>query len=426
MKKTMNVLLAVSLMAACAQTKEVTPKPSAESPKTVDLEGTFTAITALEFSPEGVLFVADSGSGKIHSLTPPDAANPAAGAPYNFKNLDSAIAAALGTTADKIRVRDLAVHPKSDEAYIAVLRAASGAYGTALMVANQTGQVRMLDPTLPTSEVRVPETPADGFSFYGEVPARSLTFTDLEYYKGRLMVAGLSNADFAASLWSMKTPLDGNVEATTVEIYHAVHNQKETRAPIRAMKVVEVGGEPYVLAAYTCTPLVAFPLSKIVDGAHVTGLTIGELGYGNTPADMLAFTGQDMKQQPFPVIFMTHKNQSAQVLPLQGLTEAVKGPGLVEPVAMMSKVDLGALEVPMTGVLHIDDQNEQMLVGLRRDVEEGDLELVTFLKNAYFRLTDFQSEYEIPGYAYGPEAEQVKQFQNLMKQAENKPDFVRE
>ncbi|MEO1480750.1 MAG: hypothetical protein AAFU77_01505 [Myxococcota bacterium] len=420
----MRVSLLFALSAACAQTQSA--NPAAVSPKPVSLGGAFTAITALEFSPEGELFVADSGSGIIHALVPPEASNPAAGAPYNFKNLDAAIASALGTSADAIRVQDLAIHPKSKEAYIAVLRAGSSSYESTVMVVNQTGQVRMLEPTLKTTAARVPATPAEGFSFYDEVPARSLTFTDLEYYQGRLLVAGLSNADFASSLWSLATPLSDSVDTTTVEIYHAVHNQRETRAPIRAMKVVELNDEPYLVAAYTCTPLVAFPLSKLVDGAHVTGMTIGELGYGNTPADMLAFTGQDMEQKPFPVVFMTHKNQSAQVLPLQGLANAVKGPGLAEPVMMMSKVDLGASEVPITGVLHIADQNENMLVGLRRDAEEGDLELVTFLKNVYFRLTDFQSEYEIPGYVYGPEAEQIKQFQNTMKQAENKPEFVRE
>ncbi|MEL6546926.1 MAG: hypothetical protein AAFQ82_20030, partial [Myxococcota bacterium] len=386
-----SFLFTAALSAACAGTQTVDSKTVRTGAATVALGERFSAITSLAFSPDGVLFVADSGTGKIHSLMPPTASNPASDAPYNLTNLDEAIADALGTVPGKIRVQDLAMHPSTNEAYIAVLRASPEGYGAALMVANQTGQVRMLDPTIKTNFVQIPGTPAAGFSFYGEVPVRSLTFTDLEYYKGRLLVAGLSTADFASSLWTVPTPLDGTVDTTTVEIYHAVHNQQETRAPIRAMKVVELDDEPYVIAAYTCTPLVAFPLAQLVDGVHVTGKTIGELGYGNTPADMLAFTGKDMKQQPFPVVFMTHKNQSAQVLSLHGLAQAVRQPGLNSPVMMMSKVDLGALEVPMTGILHVEEQNEQMLVGLRRDAEEGDLELVTFLKNVYFRLSDFQS-----------------------------------
>jgi hypothetical protein len=41
---------------------------------------------------------------------------------------------------------------------------------------------------------------------------------------------------------------------------------------------------------YGCTPLVRFPLADLKDGAHVRGETIGELGYGSNPLDMLTFS----------------------------------------------------------------------------------------------------------------------------------------
>ncbi|MEM9193306.1 MAG: hypothetical protein AAGF12_29290, partial [Myxococcota bacterium] len=181
----------------------------------------------------------------------------------------------------------------------------------------------------------------------------------------------------------------------------------------------------YMLAAYTCTPLVAFPLSEIQDGAHITGKTIGELGFGNTPGDLLAFNGQDPQQNPFPLVFIHHKNQSAQVIGLQAVEQAVKGAGLTESVGM-SKVDLDAGHMPIVNVLQIDDQDQGHLAAVRRDPEEGDLELVSFMKNVYFRLSDFQSEYEIPNYEY-PEAQaQIRGFQNMMKQDEGYPDAVAE
>ena len=56
------------------------------------------------------------------------------------------------------------------------------------------------------------------------------------------------------------------------------------------MSFASWGGKPYLVAAYTCTPIVTIPLDELKDGAHIRGKTIAELGYGNTPAGMIAYT----------------------------------------------------------------------------------------------------------------------------------------
>jgi hypothetical protein len=76
----------------------------------------------------------------------------------------------------------------------------------------------------------------------------------------------------------------------TVEIWHPVHGEFETRAPIIRQLIREVRGQSYLFAVYGCTPLVRFPLDSLTDGAHVRGDTIGELGYGSNPLDMLTFS----------------------------------------------------------------------------------------------------------------------------------------
>ena len=43
------------------------------------------------------------------------------------------------------------------------------------------------------------------------------------------------------------------------------------------------------MAAYTCTPLVTFPLADLRPGAKVRGKTVAELGNRNTPLDMIAY-----------------------------------------------------------------------------------------------------------------------------------------
>ncbi len=62
--------------------------------------------------------------------------------------------------------------------------------------------------------------------------------------------------------------------------------------------------QPHVLAAYTCTPLVKFPLSDLKPGEKVKGTTIAELGNRNRPLDMIVYQkdGKDYvlsrQQQP--------------------------------------------------------------------------------------------------------------------------------
>ena len=54
-----------------------------------------------------------------------------------------------------------------------------------------------------------------------------------------------------------------------VEIYHGAHGKFETRAPVRTFVPMIVGNEPSVLAAYTCTPLVQFPIRELKPGAKI-------------------------------------------------------------------------------------------------------------------------------------------------------------
>src|SRR6202012_3351931 len=44
-----------------------------------------------------------------------------------------------------------------------------------------------------------------------------------------------------------------------------------------------------ILASYTCTPVVHFPLADLTDGAKAVGRTVAELGAVNQPLDMVSF-----------------------------------------------------------------------------------------------------------------------------------------
>jgi hypothetical protein len=92
-------------------------------------------------------------------------------------------------------------------------------------------------------------------------------------------------------------------------MYHAVHNQIEARAPIRKMAILDPNGELTLLATYTCTPLVTIPLKDLKDGAHVVGKTIGEMGWGSNPVDVVTFD-----TDKGPMILLTNSHKSADLM----------------------------------------------------------------------------------------------------------------
>ena len=63
----------------------------------------------------------------------------------------------------------------------------------------------------------------------------------------------------------------------------------ETNRPVRTFVPYSINNQQYILAAYTCTPLVKIPVSELKGGAKVKGTTIAELGAGNRPIDMIAY-----------------------------------------------------------------------------------------------------------------------------------------
>ena len=75
---------------------------------------------------------------------------------------------------------------------------------------------------------------------------------------------------------------------TSLEIFHVSHGKWETAAPIRTF--VPYDGGASILASYTCTPVVHFPLADLARGAKAVGRTVAELGAVNQPLDMVSFT----------------------------------------------------------------------------------------------------------------------------------------
>lgn len=102
----------------------------------------------------------------------------------------------------------------------------------------------------------------------------------IAFVNGNILIAGLSNQEFASDLRSIPFSFKGEPTSTGIKMYHGSHGRYETQSPVRTFVPFAIGQEHFILAAYTCTPLVEIPVSELKPGAKVEGTTIAELGAG--------------------------------------------------------------------------------------------------------------------------------------------------
>lgn len=373
----------------------------------------------IKFSDDGsILFVGDSKSATLFAYTVTSKADSLAQMPYNIYGVDTKLASFLKTTVEKIILRDMTINPVSKEMYVAVDKAGAGTYTPVIVIINQKGTMKLFDlAKTPHKQSAITDAPtSENFTFWSGNTMRSFTFTDIKLYKGKVYVSGLSNAEFSSSLRLIDYPFTGKANSTIqVNMYHTAHDQMETRAPIRKFEILTVDQKDYLLAAYTCTPLVAIPLEELKDGASVTGKTISELGYGNTPIGIKKYTATNQEtNQAYDVLLVTNKNRSAVLIEMKTIEEGIKGEGMTKPVGFTTTAGAAGTPIPLIGLLNVTDQDAYHVTGLQRNVDNGRLDLISYIKGAFFRVDQFESEFAFPTYRFSKEKEQTKQFINFV------------
>lgn len=417
------MLVAVLCFTSCKAQQTARPNPN-EIINTNSLNvNTLSGASVMAFGPNNVLFVGDSKAGMLYAIetTATEVKDPV---PFNLKGVDKEIAKVLGIPSSELIFNDMQVHPISQEAYIAVKRGfAPDALSVIVAVNPVDGNVRLVDISKKTA-IKVKNIRTEDFDLYGRSSNR-LNITDIDYNDGYVYVAGLTNGEFASTLRKIAYPFSNTQESVSgIEMYHAVHTQNETRAPIRTMAFEEINGESTLLAAYTCTPLVSIPTSEIKEGNHIKAKTVAELGFGNTPIDMITFTAQEMDGSFDKKLLIIHKERSASLISLKDFAEANKGEGLKG--FSMGPEGVNIFPVPMSGTMQVSEQNQMMLAVLQRDIDSGSVNLLSELKGAYFRLSNFDSEYEFPDYKYTEGGKIWKDFHNMVKPIEGFPELVKE
>lgn len=363
------------------------------------------SISRLAAGPDNVLFVADWKTARVHALTLPAAPSRPAGTAFNILDLEALLSRQVGGA--RFTVEDMVARPGTAEVYVALSLGA--AKTPALVLVTSDRKARRIDlRSARTTSIALRDAPSNERRFWKDAPERSFSVTDMKWHDGELFVAGLSNQEFASTLRRTKYPFDGAAQSiTSVEIYHTGHNLIETRAPIRAMSFASWGGKPYLVAAYTCTPIVTIALEELKDGAHVRGKTIAELGYGNTPAGLVSYTKTE-QGKPRDFLMLLNFERGANVIPLAEVERAAQGPGMESLVPFGEIAGMDVASAPLAGAMRLDNLDEQSFVVLRRNLEKDALQLVTVGKELSFRLTDFVSEYAFQSYSFKGDDFQLK------------------
>jgi hypothetical protein len=283
-----RLALAVCLAAVVAFV--ISPAPKAASPVGELTAGTvqLQSATALAFGPDGILFVADSMGGSVVALDTNDRTAARGAVKIDVQGVDAKIASLLGTTPDQIMVNDLTVNPISKHAYLAVSRGRGPDAVPVIVSVDAAGKLSQLSlDNINHSTAALSDAPKSDTT--ARQNPRLQTVTDMDFTNGKLFVSGLSSEEWSSALRHIPFPFTSVEKGTNIQIWHASHGRFETNAPVRTFVPYTISGQPYILAAYTCTPLVKIPLADLKPGAQIKPVTIADVGAGNQPLDLVPY-----------------------------------------------------------------------------------------------------------------------------------------
>jgi hypothetical protein len=267
----LSALLVLALGSAAAQAQTNALKNPEQGTPPIQ------SIDAISFAPDGILLIGD-GKGKQLVAVESGDTTKVQWTKTEVADITNVLAGRLGATAKDIEILKVAVNPASQTAYFAVR-----------MLALKKDIVLTLDGNGKVKEVSLENVkfvnvplPAD---------ANVTKVTGVSWAGDRVLVTALSKDTFANKCFSIMAPLgkDGSCGTFSTETFHVAHNKWETAAPIRTMMPYEENGKRFLVGTFTCTPIVKYSLDDMQAGAKVKGVSVIELGQGNTPQYMFTY-----------------------------------------------------------------------------------------------------------------------------------------
>ncbi len=335
----------------------------------------------LAFGPDGILFVGDSIGAKVYALDLGDRTPVGEVKALQIGDLEGKLAGMLGIDVRDVLIDDMAVNPISKNIYLTASRGRRSfsiewqlpndvASAGALLRVTPSGEiqeVRLENVKYSSVDVSNPVNEAAEYP-WKKSKHRVDVISDMVFVDGKLFVAGLSNEEFSSTMRVYPFPFGDSASATSLEIYHGSHGKYETDSPVRAFVPVKIHGKQHLLASYLCTPLVLFPIDALKDKKHVKGTTIGELGSGNYPLDMVAlrWKGKD-------VIMVVNSTRGVLLVAVEDLQKPL--PSITTHIEDTAGIPFQRLR--NRGILQAENFGEKQLLLLVRNLLNGEVSLTT-------------------------------------------------
>ncbi len=328
------------------------------------------SIQAITFGPDGLLLIADGRGKQVVAIDTGDT-KPIKWKQTKIANIDSKLDARLGVKGAKIN--KLAVNPASGRAYLAC----SVNKKDVLLTVDGNGMIK----AFPLDSVKYAAVPLDSGS-------KLTSVTDIAWAGDRVFVAARANETFASKVFTIKAPLQGKSDCGcfSTETYHVAHRRWETKAPIQTVMPFEENGKRYVVGAFTCTPIVKYPLDEMKAGAKVKGMSVIELGSGNRPRDMFAYKKGGKQYILLSTYRFHHSRRPVGPSPywtarvdydLLSETKNVNKDALVRVDGKYRSVTKRAIVVPeYHGVTHVDKLDDMRAVVIRGGTNGLSLEVI--------------------------------------------------
>ncbi len=275
----------------------------------------------LSFAVDGILLVGDAKAATLYAIDTGGGKGGAAKVNHAIEDLGAQLAKALKS--DDIIINDLAINPATGQAVLSVT--AGGR--PALVRIDEKGEISPISlENIAFSKVTLADAPEDKEITRGnrKVNYRGESITDIAFVNGRVIVSGMSNSASPSSVREMSFPFKEGEVGTSLEIFHAAHGRDEDYATVRALIPMTIGDETSLLAGFTCTPLVRFPITGLEPGKKLKGTTVAELGNRNRPLDMISY-----EKNGKPYLLMANSARGVMKIDADGITKA---PALTEPV----------------------------------------------------------------------------------------------
>ncbi len=279
----------------------------------------------LSFAVDGIVLMGDAKSATVFAFDTGSTKGDPSKVSINIDDLATKLAKALEQ--ESVTIADMAVNPASGQIILSVMAGGK----PALIRIDENGAISPIAlENIAYSKVTLADAPEDKEIQRGnrKVNYRNDSITDIVYINGKVLVAGMSNAAAPSSVREMSFPFREGEIGTSLEIFHAAHGRDEDYAAVRAFIGLTIDGETNVLAGFTCTPLVRFPITGLEGGKQIKGTTIAELGNRNVPLDMISY-----EKGGKTFLLMANSARGVMKIPADNigkapaLTEAVRGGG---------------------------------------------------------------------------------------------------